>query len=60
MGGTWQAKAGVGPMKGGGCHINIFVSMAHEDDFIILRILDDTMRRFKNHLKTFVTKLTNA
>ena len=20
MGGTWQAKAGVGPMKGGGCH----------------------------------------
>ena len=22
MGGTWQAKAGVGPMKGGGCHIS--------------------------------------
>ena len=21
MGGTWQAKAGVGPMKGEGCHI---------------------------------------
>ena len=23
MGGTWQAKAGVGPMKGGGCHKKI-------------------------------------
>ena len=34
--------------------------MAHEDDFVILRIFDDAMRRLKNHFKTFVTKLTNA
>ena len=34
--------------------------MAHEDDFVIFRILDDAMRRMKNHLKTFFTKLTNA
>ena len=34
--------------------------MAHEDDFIVLRVLDDAMRGFKNHFKTFVTKLTNA
>ena len=24
MGGTWKAKAGVGPMKGGGCHTHLF------------------------------------
>ena len=24
MGNTWQAKAGVGPMKGGGCHSGVF------------------------------------
>ena len=26
MDGTWQAKVGVGPMKGGGCH-NVFISV---------------------------------
>ena len=30
--------------------------MAHE----VLRILDDELRRLKNHFKIFVTKLTNA
>ena len=34
--------------------------MTHEDGFIILKILDDAIRRLKNHFKTFVTKLTNA
>ena len=34
--------------------------MAHEDGFIILNIFDDAMRCFKNHFKTFVTKLNNA
>ena len=34
--------------------------MAYEDDFIILRTLDDAMRRLKNQFKTFFTKLTNA
>ena len=40
--------------------MNIFLSMDHEDDFVILRILDDAMRRLKNYFKNFVTKLTNA
>ena len=34
--------------------------MAHENGFIILNILDNAMRYFKNHFKTFVTKFTNA
>ena len=40
--------------------VNIFMSMTHEDDFIILIIFYDSMRIFKNHFKTFVTKLTKA
>ena len=40
--------------------VNIITSIAHEDGFIILNILDDAMRCFKNHFETFVTKLTNA
>ena len=40
--------------------INIIKSIAYEDGFIILNIFDDAMRCFKNHFKTFVTKLTYA
>ena len=32
--------------------VNIITSMAHEDGFIILNILDIVMRCFKNHFKT--------
>ena len=35
MGGTWQAKAGVGPMKGGGCHNNISVGSESTPHFNI-------------------------
>ena len=40
--------------------VNIITSMVHEDGFVILNILYNAMRCFKNHFKTFVTKLTNA
>ena len=34
--------------------------MDSEDDFVILNILYDVVRYFKNHFKAFVIKLTNV
>ena len=41
-------------------NVNIIAFMDSEDDFIILNILYDVVRYFKNHFKTFVIKLTNV
>ena len=39
MGGTWQAKAEVGPMKGGGCH-TLVLQKYTPPDFISSSLLE--------------------
>lgn len=40
---------------------NIFIFMFYENCFIIMiNILDKAMRRFKNHFKSFITRLSNT
>ena len=51
MGGTWQAKAEVGPMKGGGCHIsdaNIVKTEVYQYIYIYIYIYIISMINHEN------------
>ena len=62
MGGTWQAKAGVGPMKGGGCHkvVREVLVTSRSLGLIILRHSQGEEIRWADHWIIQIEKVLEA